>query len=206
MRRQLVCSATALALMIVSLDGAAAGSAHRQLGAHEHGSGVLNVAIEGERVSLELAAPGSDIVGFEHAPRTDQQKAEYSKVGEKLRAGLKLFRLTPQAGCELVETEIDYVTEAQAPNTDNTAAASETAHDHDGHEADSHDHDHDHAEFLVSYSIRCKAPSALRGIAFDYFDVFSNAQRLQVNVVTPEGQMAFTASRDAPILSFGDLN
>lgn len=204
MRRQLVCMATALAVVIASVHGAAAGSAHRQLGAHEHGSGTLNVAVEGDRVSLELAAPGADIVGFEHAPQTDQQKAEHSKAGEKLKAGLTLFRLTPQAGCELVEYEIDHVSEAHVADIESATAASDHAHDHDEHEDAGHDHDH--AEFLVSYSIRCETPAELRGIAFDYFNEFKNAQRLQVNVVTAKGQSAFTATRDAPMVSFGDLN
>ena len=39
---------------------------HRQLGAHEHGHGNFNIAIEGKSVSMELEAPGADIVGFEH--------------------------------------------------------------------------------------------------------------------------------------------
>lgn len=204
MRRQLVCSAAALAVAMAGIGGVAAQTAHRQLGAHEHGSGVLNVAIEGDRVSLELAAPGADLVGFEHAPRTDGQKAELSKVGEKLKAGLSLFRLTPKAGCELVESGIDYVTEGHVAKAENATAASDHVNDHDEHEGS--DHDHDHAEFLVAYNIRCKTPAALTDIAFDYFDVFRNAQRLQVNVVTAKGQMAFTASRDAPMVSFGDLN
>lgn len=202
MRRQLVCSATALAVVITCLHGAAAGSGHRQLGAHEHGSGILNVAVEGDRVSLELAAPAADIIGFEHAPQTDQQKAEHSRAGDKLKAGLDLLRLTPQAGCELVEYEIDYVSEAHV--TESTTAASDHAHDHGEHE--DADHDHDHAEFLVSYSVRCESPAALRGIDFNYFNEFRNAQRLQVNVVTAKGQKAFTATRDAPTVSFGDLN
>lgn len=190
MRRQLVCSATALAVAIASLHGAAAGSAHRQLGAHEHGNGVFNVVMDGDRVSLELAAPAADIIGFEHAPRTEQQKAEHSRAGDKLKAGLDLFQLTPQAGCELVRYEIDYVTEAHVADTESATPAS----------------DHDHAEFLVSYSVWCESPAALRGIDFNYFNEFRNAQRLQVNVVTAKGQKAFTATRDAPTVSFGDLN
>src|SRR5262249_38687966 len=49
---------------------AAAQSAHRELGPHEHGRGTLNIAIEGNRVSMELEVPGMDIAGFEHAAKT----------------------------------------------------------------------------------------------------------------------------------------
>lgn len=208
MCRQLMCSAAALAIVTAGLGTAMAGPAHRQLGAHEHGHGVLNVAVEDDRVSLELSAPGADIVGFEHAARTDQQKAELAAAREKLKAGLTLFQLTPEAGCELVDSGIEYATEAHVAHSDSATGTSDHAHDHaDGH--DNHEdagHDHDHAEFLVAYSIKCKAPAALTGIAFDYFAVFKNAQRLQVNVVTATGQAQLAATRDAPVVSFGDLN
>lgn len=209
MRRQLMCSATALCVLFTSLGTANSGPAHRQLGAHEHGHGVLNVAVEGDRVSLELSAPGADIVGFEHAARTDRQKSELAGAREKLKAGLTLFRLTPQAGCELADSEIDFLTEAHVSQSDNAASGGH-AHDHaDDHAHDEHEgagHDHDHAEFLVAYNIRCKTPAALTDIAFDYFDVFKNAQRLQVNIVTAKGQKMFTASRDAAVVSLGDMN
>jgi len=47
----------------------------RQAGAHEHGRGTLNIALEGTRLSMELEAPGADIVGFEHRAKTKKQKA-----------------------------------------------------------------------------------------------------------------------------------
>src|SRR6185369_1509759 len=43
---------------------------HRELGVHEHGRGTLNIAIEGNKVTMELEAAGVDIVGFEHAAKT----------------------------------------------------------------------------------------------------------------------------------------
>ncbi|MGI9423429.1 MAG: ZrgA family zinc uptake protein, partial [Hyphomicrobiaceae bacterium] len=59
----------------IPLVGAlAADEQHRQLGAHEHGHGAFNVAIDGRRVSMELEAPGADIVAFEHKPTTKRQE------------------------------------------------------------------------------------------------------------------------------------
>jgi Protein of unknown function (DUF2796) len=46
----------------------------RELGAHEHGHSVLNIAIEGDRIEMELMSPGMDIVGFEHAPKPTNTK------------------------------------------------------------------------------------------------------------------------------------
>src|SRR3990172_13326550 len=63
---------------------ARAEEAKRELGAHEHGHGTLNIAIENARVSMELEAPGMDIVGFEYAASTDDQKAAVAKAKAEL--------------------------------------------------------------------------------------------------------------------------
>ena len=65
---------------VFALAGALAATAavaeeRRELGAHEHGHSTLTIAVEGTRVAMELSAPGADIVGFEHAAETDEQKA-----------------------------------------------------------------------------------------------------------------------------------
>ena len=62
----------------------------RELGAHEHGHLVLNIAIEGDRIEMELMAPGVDIVGFEHAAETDEHKAKLLKKpkGPEQTAGI----------------------------------------------------------------------------------------------------------------------
>ena len=42
-----------------------------QLGAHVHGKVVVNLALEGNTLRVELDAPAINVVGFEHAPRTE---------------------------------------------------------------------------------------------------------------------------------------
>ena len=42
--------------------------------AHVHGSAVLQVVMDGETVELALQSPLDNLVGFEHAPRTESQK------------------------------------------------------------------------------------------------------------------------------------
>ena len=73
----------------------------RQAGAHEHGRGTLNIALEGSRLSMELEAPGADIVGFEHKAKTQKQKAAVEKAKKQLAAPQALFELPAAAGCVL---------------------------------------------------------------------------------------------------------
>ncbi|MFA5901972.1 MAG: DUF2796 domain-containing protein [Hyphomicrobium sp.] len=172
---------------------------HRELGAHVHGHGTLNIAVEDKRVSMELEAPGMDIVGFEHAASTDDQKAAVEKAKSLLQKPLDLFALPAGAGCTVASTDV----------------ALEAEHHHDvdeqDHEAqgaaDDHDHaDHDddgHKQFHVTYALDCTNPAELTAITFGYFKQFAGAQGLTVNVVTGKGQSKYEVSRDKPAL---DLN
>ena len=46
-------------------------------GAHEHGHGHLNLVVDGDQLMIELQAPAADLVGFEHAAKSDEEKAQY---------------------------------------------------------------------------------------------------------------------------------
>ncbi|SDO08656.1 Protein of unknown function [Filomicrobium insigne] len=218
MRTSTIYGATILSAMAVMVSNVHA--QHRELGAHEHGQGILNIAVEGQRVSMELSAPGADIVGFEHDATTDDQKAALKTAKEKLSEALSLFRLSGKAGCKVAETEVTFQTEEDGDHTDHHehandgVAGHDDAHKHEAH-AKEHEHDHDHAdhndkqahhaEFRATYNIKCETPAALTGIAFGYFDVFKNAQRLKVNVVTDKGQTSLQATREKPEVSLSGL-
>jgi hypothetical protein len=171
---------------------------HRQLGAHVHGHGRLNIAVEGKTVSMELEVPGADIVGFEHEPSTAEQRDAIGEAKAKLANGLALFVLPEKAGCELQEVKVSI------------EGGHEEDHDEDKHGAASgHEHEedeHDHSEFHVTYSLGCTSPSRLTSMTFEYFKAFSGAQELDVSVVTPKGQASHEVKRDNPSLNLeGDM-
>jgi hypothetical protein len=198
MRKHLV---TALGLVAMSLLAypTRGEEGHRELGPHVHGHGTLNIAIEDKRVSMELEAPGMDIVGFEHAPSSDDQKAAVEKATARLEKPLGVFSLPVSAGCTVAEAKV--------------SVEAEHAH-HDGddekHDAkDDHDHDHDaaggHNQFEASYALDCANPSELTTITFDYFALFAGAHDLTVNVVTAKGQSKYEVSRSKPTLDLGGI-
>ncbi|MEM8577945.1 MAG: DUF2796 domain-containing protein [Pseudomonadota bacterium] len=81
----------------------------------------------------------------------------------------------------------------------------EAAHDHD------HDHDHgaeaeaSHTEFHAEYTLTCADPSAIGSVTFAYFDAFSGAEALEVQVVTAAGAQGFDVTRAAPVLTLTGL-
>lgn len=181
----------------------------RQAGAHEHGRGTLNIAIEGSRLSMELEAPGADIVGFEHKAKTKKQKAAIEKAEEQLEAAEALFQLPAAAGCVLEASKVALESEDHDHNHDH-GAKHHGGKDHGPKEGTKggtkKGHSDDpHSSFRAEYAFECKAPASLTSIGFGYFKVFAGAQKLDVTVVTPKQQSRFEVSRANPRIDLGGM-
>lgn len=203
-------SASAVALTLLLPNALHAADEHRELGAHVHGHGTLNIAIEDKKVSIELEAPGMDIVGFEHAPSTDDQKAKVDAATSILQRPLDIFALPASAGCSVASTDVALEAEKH-----HDGDKDDHDHDHDAHDKkaghDDHDHDHDkheaagHNQFHATYELTCTNPADLALITFDYFKHFAGAQGLTVNVVAAKGQSKYEVSREKPTLDLGGI-
>lgn len=181
---------------------AAAGGGHaqqREAGAHEHGRGTLNIALEGSRLTMELEAPGADIVGFEHKAKSQKQKAAIEKAEEQLEAADALFQLPAAAGCVLEASRV------ALESGDHGHSHGANDHDDRAHGAKGDHADDAHSSFRAEYSFECKAPASITSIGFDYFKVFAGAQKLDVTVITPKQQSRFEVGRANPRIDLGGM-
>jgi hypothetical protein len=181
----------------------------RQLDAHEHGVGTLNMAIEGATVAMTFEAPGAYIVGFEYVAESDTDLAAIDAAIATLVAPLDLFVMPDAAGCSVVEAQAELEREDGHDDhgDDGHDSGSHGDHAEEGH-GDHGDEDHaDHAneaghtEFHAEYTLTCDTPDALTEMTFAYFEAFPNAQEVQVQIITAAGAQAFEVERDAPVLN-----
>ncbi|MDW3221864.1 MAG: DUF2796 domain-containing protein [Paracoccaceae bacterium] len=204
-------SLSLLALLSLSASPVLGGET-RQLDAHEHGVGQLDIAIEGTRIEMALHAPGADIVGFEYAARSAEDRAAVDAAVAILARPLDLFVLPGSAGCSVVAASAELESEA-AEHEEH--AGHEGEHGHDDHDEHAHDdeHGHDdehahedheeaagHTEFHAEYQLNCADPAAISNIGFVYFETFPNALELEVQIITERGAQAFEVMKDAPTL------
>ncbi|MEM9783101.1 MAG: DUF2796 domain-containing protein [Pseudomonadota bacterium] len=204
-------SLTALTACCLATTSFALAGETRGLGAHEHGVGTFNIAVEGTSVLIELEAPGADIVGFEHPAESAEDKAAITAAKARLADPLSLFVPSAAAGCAVTASEValigdDHHDEAHTGHDD--AHGHEHGHGH-GH-AHSHGHDHghghghtsdaNHTEFHAEYTLTCADPGRLERIAFPYFDAFPNAEKLEVQMIGDNGSAGFDVTRAAPVL------
>ena len=179
----------------------------RQLDAHEHGVGQLDIAIDGQQVAMELYAPGADIVGFEYAAESDADLAAVDSAATTLTGPLDLFVLPEAAGCSVVTAAAGL--ESEEDHDDHGDEHDEQGHDdHD----DDHDEGHDdhasetgHTEFHAEYLLTCANPSAITEINFAYFDTFPNALEVEVQIISDAGATSFEVERDAPVLNLSGM-
>ncbi|MGH1412766.1 MAG: zinc uptake protein ZrgA [Pelagimonas sp.] len=120
----------------------------RQLGAHEHGVGQLDIAFDGGQIAMELHAPGADIVGFEYEATSAEDKTAVDTALAALVKPLDLFVLADAAGCTVAKASAEL--EAEGDHDDHGEEGhddhgEEAHHDHDEHAEKGHD-DHDHDE------------------------------------------------------------
>ena len=146
-----------------------------------------------------------DVVGFEHAASTPQQKGAVDKAREQLEKPLDVFALPAAAGCSAAETKVVIETEAHGDHDhDHDKGDAKDDHDHDGH-----DHDDKaeggHSHFHATYALDCTNPAELTTITFNYFKLFAGAKELTVNVVGAKGQSSYEVSRDKPTLDLAGV-
>lgn len=187
----------------------------RQLDAHEHGVGTLNIAIEGTTVAMAFEAPGADIVGFEYAAESDADLAAIEAAVGTLGAPLDLFVMPSAAGCSVVKAMAalegeEHDNHGEEHHDDHKDHADDKHDDHGHDEHAGHDHEKDdhadeagHTEFHAEYTLNCTNPDALTQITFDYFEAFANANEVEVQIITNSGAQAFEVERDTPVLTLG---
>lgn len=176
-------------LSLLALPAFAEGT--RELDSHEHGVGELNIAMEGKTIAMELHAPGADIVGFEYAATSDEDRAAIENAVATLAKPLDLFSFPDAAKCTVTRASAEL--EAEEDHDEHA--------EHDDHgEHDDHAEEASHTEFHAEYVLNCDNPDAISKIDFAYFEAFPNALELEVQIVSSAGAKAFEVERDAPTL------
>ncbi len=165
---------------------------------HSHGTAKLQVAVDGNRLTLEFESPLDNLVGFEHAPRTDRQKAAVqTMVGHFLDAAT-VFVPTPAADCvvtsgTLESPVIDAAALRGAGAKDPAPAKRSAPPPATGAR---------HAELTGTFVFRCAKAGSLRDLEVRLFDFFPGLRRLDVQVAAPQGQKSARLSPGARRISW----
>jgi len=188
----------------------------RELGAHEHGAAELMIAWSSSDVAIDLETPSYNILGFEYAPSSDEEKALLAESMAALESG-ELLTLSPDAGCTVISVDIQTSFEEKGHNEDEEGHnedeeghnEDEEGHneDEEGHNEDEEGHnedDHDeeiHSDIDVSYNLECEQPENIASLdASQLFAQFPNFEDIQVQWISDTEQSAADLTPDNPVL------
>jgi hypothetical protein len=218
-------SILAFGIMLSATASRTLAGEQRHHDAHVHGIARLNAAVEGADIHLEFTSPAANIVGFEHEPRTPEQKKRVKNAIHRLEDGSTLFSPSSEAQCRLssswVKTDIEHDAghEADSDHEAEHAHKKDTHHEKDhGHEKDDHhgegedkDHEHygesedehaRHSEFEAQYRFACQHPEKLSQMGVMLIQAFPGIERIEVQLLTETKQTASKLTKNKSVIKF----
>ena len=168
-------------------------SEHRQHGAHIHGVVETNIAQDGEHLLFEITAPGSDVVGFEHAPKNKEQEQLLEQAIAKLKTPNAIFALPESANCEISDIHVSHNMKSEDHDDHD--------HDHDHHDSHHEEHQSEHGEFTAQYEYHCETMAKLSQVETQWFSVFSHTKKMTIQYLGNSGQKAATLTAKKTVLA-----
>jgi len=156
--------------------------------AHVHGVAKLEVAVEGGSISLHLESPLEGVLGFEHAPGNDKERAIVAQMRKAMANGSALFAPTSAAKCRFVDSKLE------APTLDAKPARKPEKQAKHAEQA--------HGDLDADFRFTCAEPAKLTGMEVRLFDAFPKMRRIDAQVVSDKGQKATRLSSKMRFLSW----
>lgn len=145
------------------------GHAGHSHGAHVHGTAKLEVVLEGAELNIHLESPLDSVLGFEHAPANEKERAAVARMKELLAQGDKLFGPTSAAQCRFAGSTVE------APVLDSKPGTAKG----DGH-----------GDLDADFRFTCAQPGKLTGMEVRLPDSFPRMRSIEAQVAAPKGQTA----------------
>lgn len=157
-----------IAFTFYSLNSISESDEHHQHDAHVHGTAVLNIVVEDETVLIELETPAMNILGFEHAPKTEEQNNIVKQANEHFKSYLSILSI-PGKQCKQTDSDLEFA--------------------HDSHEDEhySDEQDDSHSEYHLSYTINCESLDKLK-LDIALFNNFSGFEHVNLNWIYDQKQ------------------
>ena len=165
----------------------------RSADSHTHGDAQLAIVLEAGMITIELDSPIYNILGFEHAPETDAQKASLKQAEYQLGRGGDFFIINREAACKIIPMRQKIDLFETHHDEENHYDDHSDDHGHDAHEND--DGSDSHKNILLQYEFSCKSPSSVSNINVNLFEFFDKLTEIETTYLGPSTQTQVTLTR-----------
>lgn len=175
---------------------------HHSHEAHVHGAWEMFAALDDARISVTVKGPIVDMLGFEAAPASDEERKAVADLATLLNAPETMVSLDQRASCELSAP-----VEVNLPEGFSAGEVKEHEHHDDGHhDGEHHAHDHDahdihDSDIEVTYVFTCAAPGRLGAITLTGFTTFSDIETVDAVFLSDDKQAAHRLERRSQVLT-----
>lgn len=165
-------------------------AAYALAGKHVHGHGQLLVAQDENNWQLQFSIPAADLLGFEHAPESDEQMQQVHQIEKQISEYSNVFSV--DGNCQLVSQEIDFP-HHDSPEHD-VGHEDEQHHDEDHHDA------HHHEDVTLAYQLSCG--DVISEMTVTLFRLAPSLSALEVQWVNDKGQGMTDATPQSATVSW----
>jgi hypothetical protein len=144
---------------------------------HEHGKVTINAALDGNQLVIEISSPAVNVVGFEHEPRNDDERAAVRAAAKLLESGRGLFTMPKEARCQFEKTAVK---PPQWETTDDVPGQPEAPGQH--------------ADYEARFTYQCWSPDHLTWLEPSLLDKLRNVTEARLNIATSRGQQSQVAT------------
>ena len=187
---------------------------HHNHEAHVHGAWELFSAMDENELSLVLKGPLVDLVGFEHKPKSDEEKEALHSLHARLSSLSSLVTVDEKARCseaKPAKIEIPHFADhaTHEKHDDHDEHEDHDHHNHEGDETHAHHSTHDHEKHEASahtdnvevhYSLKCASPKQLKMIEVTAFTNFPQITTVEAVYLSDQGQAANKLTPRSPKL------
>ena len=172
------------------------------LGAHEHGVVRMGLAVDDQRMSLDIEVPAATVFGFEHNPETEEEIRVVSEAMETLRTRVgEVIAVSSELACELEDVEVVSAPEVDEEHSHSDDEEHSHSEDEDAH-SDDEEHSHSegedaHSEVRVSVSWFCAQSVEGTDATLSLSSLWPDAELVDLTVITSMGQAAGRVAADA---------
>lgn len=157
--------------------------------AHTHGSASLTLVFDNGDLLLEFTTPAANMLGFEHAPKTEAQQKYYNDLANTLKHPNKVITVPPSCKPTEIVVELPF-------------AQQEIHHKNEQH---AHHHEHTnahtkHSDIYSRYIWSCpKTPAP--NVEVHYFSAFPNFQTIMAEWIVSGQQGATVLTKQNTLIA-----
>jgi hypothetical protein len=144
--------------------------------AHSHGNGKLELVIEGKSVKGSFELPMESLLGFEHLPKTANQKKLLASLQESTQKIANFIKPSDKAGC---------ITKSITASSDLFLGKKSQ-----------------HSDLDLSFELECQNISELNQIDLVIFNKYQKLKSMKVDLVTAKTQRSFQVKSQKPFINF----